>query len=131
MRNYQTRQRELLKDYFEAHANTKCSASDVFLALKDEGISRSFVYRNLDRLVSEGFLEIGINEAGTHAMYEYRSCGMQCAHLHMQCVKCGKTFHLKNGRQEFLLKKIFVENGFEVDVQRSILKGYCDGCKED
>ena len=129
-KTYKTKQREILMNFFQSRPNQKWSASDVCSNVSTSGISRSAIYRNLDRLVEEGELHMCIAKDGNHAMFEYRSCGNNCDHIHMQCMKCGKTFHMEDEEEESLLKSLIYKNGLCLDEKETVLKGICHACNK-
>lgn len=128
MKEYNTSKRKMLTDYFEAHRDLHLTAEQIVADLQDIGdISKSAVYRNLDRMVQDGRLIRSADEGG-RLTYQYVAAKACCDHIHMQCTKCGKIFHMQNESAEGALKAALQSSNFEIDSRRTVLYGRCGGC---
>lgn len=98
----------------------------------DSKINKSTVYRNLERLVQEGRL-VQYKEASINAIcYQYSESHNHChEHMHAQCSKCGKIFHLDNEIVEEFENKIHSVYGLGVDINKTVIVGQCDDCKKE
>ncbi len=128
MKEYMTAKRKMLVEYFEAHRDCHLTAEQIASDVQDLGeISKSAVYRNLERMVQEGKL---IRSAGKDGRltYQYVDAADCCDHIHMQCTRCGKIFHMENPSAEGALKAALKSSDFEIDSRRTVLYGRCGGC---
>ncbi len=128
MKGYTTAQRRLLTEYFERHCDQQLTAERIAADMMQSGdISRSAVYRNIDRMVKEGQLRRFATEDG-RLTYQYLASAHCCEHIHMQCTRCGRIFHMEDHSAETALKKALASTHFQIDQQRTVLYGVCGGC---
>jgi len=128
VKEYITAKRKLLTEYFEAHRDVHLTAERICADLQKTGeISKSAIYRNLDRMVQEGKLLRTADKEG-RLTYQYVAAADCCDHIHMQCTKCGKIFHMQNESAEGALKAALQSSDFEIDSRRTVLYGRCGGC---
>ena len=129
MRNYSTKQRKLLLDLLQSRADQALSASEIAGLLSGAGISVSSVYRNLSALEEQGKIH-RVNVAGEKSAFYRYSAAEQCrAHLHVSCVKCGRTVHVDEKTTGEILKSVKNRAGFEVDSSSTMLYGVCKNCR--
>ena len=128
---YATKQRKILLDTLKNHSDEMLSASQIIELVKNTSISRSAVYRNLSLLELSGNIK-RITVTGTNKIY-YRYCGSdECKeHLHLECSKCGKTFHMDISRTDSLVKNVMQDSKFKVDRASTVLHGICEKCQND
>ena len=131
MPKYQTRQRKTLLDYLSAHADEQLSAQEIAAALADEGVSLSAVYRNLGELEAEGRVRRTARSSGREVFYQYIGADGCRESLHLQCKKCGRTFHMDAQGAEQLLHVVEKAEGFELDKGDTVLYGVCELCRDD
>ncbi len=129
MPRYNTRQRDVLLQYLSDHAHEALTAHEIALALEDQGISRSAVYRNLSTLVKEGVLKKGAKEDGREAVYQYIDADHCHGKLHLTCKTCGKTIHLPEPETERLMAFLEKEEAFSLAPSDTVLYGECKNCK--
>ena len=127
MKGYMTAQRRLLVEYFEQHCDRQLTAEQIAADMQSGEISRSAVYRNIDRMVKEGQLRRFATEDGRFT-YQYVASAHCCEHIHMQCTRCGKIFHMEDHSAETALNAALAESDFKIDRQRTVLYGVCGGC---
>ena len=131
MRDYQTEQRRLLLDFFRAHGGETFSVDGILASLPAEAqVSRSAVYRNVDRMAREGLLRKTLAADGRRALYQAVRCGEQCERIHLQCEKCGRVFHMEDAEAEARLRDALGRSGFTLDEHTSLLSGTCRDCGE-
>lgn len=129
MSQYKTKQRSILISYLNAHTDQKLSAFEIAQALKPSGISRSAVYRNLQYLCDEGTVK-KYAESGTRESYYRFSGSEECKGcLHLQCVKCGKTTHMKKAEVSILKNSLDANDNFDLSLADTVLYGVCRECK--
>lgn len=129
MKEYTTKQRTLLLSVFQEHCGQPLSIDGILAQLPPGSqISRSAVYRNVDKLAQEGLLQKALSEDGRKALYQYIRCQANCERLHLRCEKCGKIFHLESKADENALRSVLQKSGFRLDEQASVLAGICKDC---
>ena len=129
MKEYKTEQRKILLQLFADNAAESFSAEQVMTQLADGQISRSAVYRNLDKMVQEGLLRKYMDADGHKALFQYVDCSRHCARIHLQCEQCGRIFHMENASDEARLKSVLDASGFSLDEQATMLPGTCRDCR--
>ncbi|MBQ9647344.1 MAG: transcriptional repressor [Oscillospiraceae bacterium] len=130
MSKYMTRQRKALLDYLSAHADEALSAQEIAAALEREGVSLSAVYRNLGGLEAEGKLRRASKGSAREVYYQYTDADACKGSLHLQCKKCGRTFHMDSSGAEQLLGVVEKAEGFAVDKADMVLYGVCEICQD-
>ena len=125
-----TRQRKALLDYLSRHADQTLSAQEIAAALEGEGVSLSAVYRNLSELEAEGKLRRTDRGGAREAYYQYIDADACKGSLHLQCKKCGRTFHMDASGAEQLLGVVEKTEGFAVDKADTVLYGVCEICQD-
>jgi len=120
-------------EYLKANADKRFTARDIVDELSKDGeqINRSTIYRNIERLCREGKL-VRYKESNINAScYQYSEEHEECHHhIHAQCEKCGKIFHLNNNIFKNAEKKLLDEYGFEIDFGKTVIIGRCNDCME-
>lgn len=127
MPKYLTKQRKLLADFLSKHADESLSAAKIAEALENE-ISKSAVYRNLADMEAEGKLRRVAGSSGREAVYQYTDCEKCRGHLHMNCRRCGKTYHMEDSIAEMLAESLNEKENFSIDRSETILYGICGDC---
>ncbi len=130
---YKTKPRNRIIAYLKENPDKCFTARDIVAALAKDGtdVDRSTIYRNLDRLSREGSLirykEKDINASCFRYSEKHEDCH---THIHAQCEKCGRIFHLRNNLFENAAKEMQEEFGIDIDYGKTVLIGLCDTCKE-
>ena len=130
MSKYMTKQRKTLLSYLSLHPDELLSAQEIGEALKDDKISVSSVYRNLSELEAEGSVRRSSKSNAREIYFQYigaESC-KDC--LHLQCTKCGRTFHMGNNCADRLADVLASLEGFKLDRSETVLHGICKGCRQ-
>ena len=71
-----------------------------------------------------------VSGQGSQAAYQYVEQGKGCCdHLHLQCVKCGRIYHLDCAFMKEISEHIEKDHGFELQCRNSVLYGICKDCK--
>lgn len=128
MSKYMTSQRRLLLDFLSSHPDNTYSAAEISLALAERGISQSAVYRNLSALEREGEIS-RVTKAGVRqTLYRY-SHSEHCREcVHLNCEKCGRTYHMEQGQAEQLAEVLRRLDCFLLDRSKTVLYGICSSC---
>lgn len=127
---YVTKQRKVLLDYLEKHADELLSVQELAEVLEQEAISRSSVYRNLAEMETEGAVRRKYSGAGREILYQYVGAEACKGSLHLSCKQCGRTFHMTASGAEQLLRDVANTEGFAVDKGDTVLYGVCEDCRK-
>jgi Fe2+ or Zn2+ uptake regulation protein len=107
-------------------AGTHLTTAEILELAQSSGIkvSLSTIYRALDKLHAEGF----INTIRTPRATAFESAGKRPNHDHLICFNCGETLECESIFSE-LGELIAQRNGFEFQYSELILKGLCQKCQ--
>lgn len=131
--NYKTKPRNIIIEYLKENADTRFTAKDIVSELNkgSEKVDRSTIYRNLERLCIEGTI-VKYKESGVNATcYQYSEEHGAChSHIHAECEKCGRIFHLDNGIFADAEKRMKSEYGIDIDYGKTVIIGLCENCRK-
>lgn len=131
-KNYNTKGKDIILSYMQAHADRNFSANDVYQYLQenDTKMNITTVYRNLDRFADMGMLMKLKNAEDDRCRYQYKHPDGNCdEHIHMQCRECGKIFHLECRFMSEIAEHLYAHHGFTLESAGSMLNGLCKECK--
>lgn len=129
MKEYQTNQRQVLLEVFSENRERKLTVEDIIDLLPEQKqISRSAIYRNVDKMVQDGLLDKTLIPGGRKTAYQFACCEKDCKRIHLRCEKCGKLTHLESENDESRLSELLAENGFKTD-EHAVILGVCKDCK--
>ncbi|MCL6565375.1 MAG: transcriptional repressor [Acidobacteriia bacterium] len=120
-----TRERELILDRLPTLPG-HFSADDVVYALRRHGVSRATVYRTLDLLVEQGFLQRVHLDAGG-ARYEI--IHNRAPHAHLYCLGCGRLSDYPLPLLLHLPEQVRRKQGFAAEHLLFRICGYCRACR--
>ena len=127
---YMTKQRKLLLAYLSAHADETLPTGRIVEALAGEGISASAIYRNLAALEQEGKLKRSARPGSQELSYRYIGAERCQGHLHLSCLRCGKTVHVEEAETDALTHQLAKSEGFALDREDTVLYGICADCQK-
>lgn len=127
---YSTKQRKVLLDFLQKHADEVFSADRIADELKCESISLSAIYRNLSVLESDGKVQRVSKGGNRKVFYRYKAADECREHIHLSCSKCGKTYHMPLPATKTLIDSVKRNTDFEIDRTETVLYGVCKECKE-
>ena len=133
-RKYKTKQRETLIKYLETVPGVHITVNDVcdHFRSRGEAIGRATVYRQLERLVSEGVVNKYVIDGVSPACFEYMKEHAKgrdsevC--YHCKCEKCGRVIHLHCDELSGTQAHLLAEHSFMLDPQRTVFYGLCEKC---
>ena len=131
MEKYLTEQRKRLYAFLQSQPDRKFTARQMADSLQGDGISLSAVYRNIAKLVEEGFAERSIQEGSRDIFYQYvghRACN-EC--IHLECTKCGRIFHMDSAAAEQMINSLLHADEFSIDKKKTVLHGACKSCRRE
>ena len=129
---YKTKQGELIFKILEKNADRHMTAEEICALLKAEGtaVGATTVYRNLEKLISEGKIRRYRLEEGEAACYQY--IGGEChEHYHLKCVGCGDVIHLECNYLGDLSEHLMEHHNFLLDRTKITLYGTCSKCRKE
>ena len=132
-KGYSTKLYNMILDCLSSNSPKSMTAHDVYDYVTSQGqsVNKATVYRNLDKLVSEGKLLKYVTDDGRMSSYVFHQPDWDCgSHLHLRCSYCGKVIHLECGLTDELVEHISNEHGFDIRCGDSILYGVCRECAE-
>ena len=128
---YSTKQRKVLIETLERYRDETLSADQIVGLMGENRISKSAVYRNLSALEDQGYVK-RVTLPGTKRIF-YRYTGSEeCrSHLHLECFKCGRTYHMNALSTNALIENVMRQSSFEVDSGSTVLYGVCEKCRKN
>ncbi len=130
---YKTKTRQLILDFLNEHTDKRFTAADIYKNINesDGSINRATVYRNLDRLVSQGKLLKFKDNDSDACFFQYSEGHEHCdSHMHAQCSDCGKLFHLESEFVDKFEDEIKNAYGIDIDCSKTIIVGKCEECSK-
>ncbi len=127
---YMTKQRKLLMDYLSEHTDETLSAGQIAEALSKKGISTSAIYRNLTVLEQEGKVRRSVKPGSQEAFYRYADDEHCQGHMHLSCLRCGRTVHVEEKETDALANRLAKNEGFALDRTDTVLYGICADCQK-
>src|SRR5947199_5513854 len=105
------------------------TAQELYDRLRDERrpVGLASIYRTLDQLSSDGFVQKIELGAGTTRYEPVRLDGEH--HHHLVCDGCGKVEAFADDRLERALHRVETETGYRVAAHDVVLRGECTDCK--
>ena len=127
---YTTKQRTLLLDFLREHADETLSAEQIAKQLESESVSISAIYRNLAALEQEGRLKRSARPGTQEAYYRFTDDKECQGHLHLSCLRCGKTVQVEEAETDALTHQLAKSEGFALDREDTVLYGICADCQK-
>ena len=129
MRSYNTRQRQILLDFFEKHTDESISADSIVAEVTGSQISKSAVYRNLLTLENEGKLRRTSKPGDRKTYYQYTDADDCRGQIHISCIKCGKTAHISPNAGKRLAENLKKDDEFTIDNNETVIYGLFKNCR--
>lgn len=126
MKRYDTRQKKLVQEFFEANRKKDYTIAEAARALENK-VGKSSVYRIVSELEEAGELRRFYDEDEDRFVYRFFDCDTCRRHLHMKCTECGKVYHLSE--EETVAISRIVGKEFSVRNDQTTLFGVCKECK--
>ena len=130
---YNTKQREILLGYFASVPGVHVTASDICGHFKAQGVAigQSTIYRQLERLVTEGIIKkynIDVNSPACFEYIEPEAAETTEICFHCKCEKCGKVIHLHCDELNEIQAHLIAEHHFRLNPVRTVFYGICPQC---
>ena len=131
---YQTKQLTQLTEYLKRFEGQHVTAAEICEGLQKQGVSigTATVYRNLERLVSQGVAAKYTVENTHSACFEYLGEGHRERHtpcVHCKCEACGTLIHLNCHILEDISEHVLSAHGFALNPTRTVFYGVCEACR--
>ena len=128
---YNTKQKQILINYFIRNANKHYSINEITDAVSGDKIGKSTVYRLIDKMTKEGTVRRFNGNDGKSVLYQYTGNNHECdKHFHLKCTKCGILIHLECEYMNSFNKHIEADHKFEIDNSKTLIYGICSNCNE-
>ncbi|MCR5689092.1 MAG: transcriptional repressor [Clostridiales bacterium] len=127
---YSTKQRKILIETLERHRDETLSADQIADLIGEDKISRSAVYRNLSVLEEQGCVNRFTLPGTKRIFFRYTGSEKCRDHLHLECFKCGRTYHMNVPSTNALIENVMRQSKFEVDSGSTVLYGVCEKCRK-
>ena len=129
-KHYRTKQRGIILDYLVERAGEHVTVHDIMNYLYSQRlhVGQTTVYRNLDRLVSDGSVRrYPLPDGAT--CYQFVGESSDChSHYHLKCTSCGRLMHIDCEAIDSLAQHIADNHGFRVDGCMTVFYGRCADC---
>lgn len=121
---YTDQQRDMVRYIFAQHNHF--DADQLVDDMKRNGfrVSRSTIYRTLDKLVDAGLLRS--LEVGPRKYYEHDYGYPQ--HEHLYCEQCRKMIEFQNPAIDAVIRDVCSAHGFRASGHSFIIRGMCGDC---
>lgn len=131
-RSYRTRQYILVLEYLSSHEGEHVTVDVICEALHARGhqIGRTTVYRQLEKMVTQGLAARYSTPGVQSACYQYVS--PDCTphrHYHLKCSCCGALIHCECEFLDKMTAHIEASHSFLIDPAAMVLYGTCSDCK--
>lgn len=133
---YQTKHKSLLLQFLSDNADRHLTAAEVQMALAANGtpIGAATIYRQLERLESEGTVRRYLLDDRGGSCWQYIGDAAQAAHcrthFHLKCTVCGQLTHLDCDHLHAIADHVAEEHQFRIDPSRTVFYGICGSCAE-
>ena len=129
--NYSTKQGKAVLAYLASVKDAFVSVTQIEEYLKKEqvAISRPTIYRQLEKLVSDG--KVGKYSLGGVSVTCFRyndPIGYGHDTCHLKCEMCHTIFDLECGEVEHISRHISEKHAFQVNDKKTVFYGKCENC---
>ena len=130
---YNTKHREEIADYLASIPGRHVTAGDICAHFLSQGraVGTATVYRQLERMVSEGLVQKYIIDESSSACFAWlggEHCAERC--YHCKCERCGRLIHLSCAELDHIAAHLMVDHAFRLNPLRTVFYGVCAECAE-
>lgn len=128
---YRTKQSELILSCLKQNSDRHLTIEEISDILKSDNnpVGTATIYRNVEKLVSDGLVRKYSTDSGKSACFQLVSSHGCKNHFHLKCTLCGNLFHASCPVLDSIGEHIYSHHGFEVDNTRTVFYGICKNCK--
>ena len=133
---YKTKQMTELVNYLKSIQGQHVTVQEINKYFKDREIAvgTTTIYRQLEKMVKEGFVTKYMIEGSDRACFEYigedKSSEYKSSY-HCKCEKCGKLIHIHCREVENLSRHMTEYHEFQLNPKRTVFYGICNECREN
>lgn len=126
-----TKQKELLLNYFKNNSNKHISVSKIKENM-DGRVGLTTIYRIINSLVKTGeIIKIPLDDKQGFC-YQYNCRKEECQmHYHLICENCGKLEHFECGDVDKIIEGAKNNKDFSINPQKVVFYGKCKKCRGD
>jgi Fur family transcriptional regulator, ferric uptake regulator len=123
-----TRQRRIVMQILEeSQAHLDADSIHALARARDEKISLATVYRALALFKQRGLIEEQRLGEG-HGHFEK---AQDTPHYHFTCSQCGRVIELEDHQVLELARRLFTDQGLQVETIQLLVSGRCGECQEN
>ena len=129
---YRTRQKDKLGKFLASVRGKHLTVADVcaLLRRRRKNVGATTVYRQLEKMVTEGTVIKYVTDLTTPACFEY--IGTEDCHApvcyHCKCEKCGKLIHVECDEIAATELHVRKHHDFVINPRRTVFYGLCGDC---
>lgn len=129
---YSTKQKKLVLEIFKSNPDKHLTIDEISLLLSKNNtpVGITTIYRQTQKLLTDGFIRKYSLLAGDKACFQYVSEKSCSEHFHLKCTSCGKLFHASCSFLDSVNSHIFEHHSFCVDNTRTVFYGTCQNCSQ-
>lgn len=136
MARYKTRQMEELLNYMSGVKGSHVTVNDISEHFKNNDIKvgMTTIYRNLEKLVEDGYVAKYIIDGTSSACFEYiddKPDEINEICYHCKCEQCGRIIHLHCNEVENLRQHMTKQHDFKLNPKRTVFYGLCSECSKE
>ncbi len=132
---YRTKQQDLILAYLRTIPSKHFTAEDLkeHFESKQIKLGAATIYRQLDKLVSEGKLQKYLIDEHSATCFEYieEQCNPLEQHFHLKCEVCGALIHLACDELNDIKTHLEKEHGFILNPFKTVFYGTCPKCAQN
>ena len=133
MAAYRTKQRSEIADYLASIPGEHVTAGDICAHFRAQGraVGTATVYRQLERMVSEGTVSKYIIDESAGACFAYIGAEAHCGGekcYHCKCERCGTLIHMECAELNHIAAHLLDDHGFRLNPMRTVFYGVCAEC---
>ena len=125
---YNTKQKELILDIVKKEKR-EFTIKEIYNDLNKK-VGLTTIYRLIDKLVSEGYLEKFAGKSNT-TYYGYVEKCSEENHFYLKCDKCGIMVHIDCDCIKELSNHILRKHKFNPNKEHIIFNGICEKCSKE
>lgn len=123
--SYNTKQKKLILNTIKS-SDKSFTIKEIYNIL-DKKVGLTTIYRLVESLEREGFLNKNISEDNTTYYQYFEKCDND-NHFYLKCEKCGSMIHIDCECIKDIKKHIFKEHNFSLSDEHTIINGICEKC---
>lgn len=127
---YKTKQSIAILEYLESINGAHVTVGQIkeYFSNNDICIGTTTIYRNLDKLMSQGKVKKYYLNNFSGACYQYIDNSPKTNHYHFICEKCNRIIHIQCDMLDEANNHINSSHNFDVNKSKTIFYGTCENC---